>query len=286
MNRKAGERTLRKEKIAPGIFHRDSLPLIMGILNITPDSFFDGGRYRGIEAAVFHGVKMAEDGADILDIGGESTRPGASPVTLEEELNRVIPVIAALKRETGLPISVDTCKSRVAAEAMDTGADIVNDISFGTFDDAMFTTVASGRAGYVGMHMQGTPGNMQKNPKYNDVVAEVKDFLQERAKLAIESGILPDKLAVDPGIGFGKNDEHNLDLLQKLKKLQGLGYPVLVGASRKSMIGRLLGLDVKSRLSPSLAIALFAADNGVSVVRVHDVFETKQALKMWELLSE
>ncbi|NOY24124.1 MAG: dihydropteroate synthase [Acidobacteria bacterium] len=258
----------------------------MGILNITPDSFFDGGRYKGAEAAVSHGVKMAEDGADILDVGGESTRPGAVPVTLEEELNRVIPVIAALKRETGLPISVDTCKSRVAAEAMDTGADIVNDISFGTFDDAMFTTVASGRAGYVGMHMQGTPGNMQKNPSYNDVVAEVRDFLQERAKLAIESGILPDKLAVDPGIGFGKNDEHNLALLQKLEKLQVLGYPVLVGASRKSMIGRLLGLDVEGRLSPSLAIALFAADKGVSVVRVHDVFETKQALKMWELLSE
>lgn len=269
-----------------GICHRDGLPLVMGIVNVTPDSFFDGGRYNRTGAAIAHGVKLAEDGADILDIGGESTRPGAESVTLEEELSRVIPVIAALKSETGLPVSVDTCKSRVAAEAIDNGADIVNDISFGRFDAEIFATAASGKAAYVGMHMQGTPGNMQKNPTYGDVITEVRAFLQERAILAVESGIPAEKLAVDPGIGFGKNDEHNLTLLKELEELGSLGYPILLGVSRKSMMGRLLGLNPEDRLAPSLGIALFVAVKGVGVIRVHDVFETKQALRMWKLLHE
>ncbi len=286
MNRASGELPEGKEKVTLGIRHKTSLPLVMGIVNVTPDSFFDGGRYNRTDAAISHGVKLAGDGADILDIGGESTRPGARPVTLKEELNRVIPVIAALKSKTGLPVSVDTCKSRVAAEAINAGADIVNDISFGTFNDEMFATVASGRAGYVGMHMQGTPGNMQKNPSYRDVVAEVSDFLQERAALAVKSGIPAEKLAIDPGIGFGKNDEHNLTLLKELEKLGNQGYPILVGASRKSMMGRLLGLDLKDRLAPSLCVALFVAARGAAVIRVHDVFETKQLLEMWKLLHE
>jgi dihydropteroate synthase len=279
---------LKNEKeVRPfGICQRGGLPLVMGIVNVTPDSFFDGGQYRQIDAAIAHGVKLVEEGADILDIGGESTRPGAEPVTLEEELRRVIPVIAKLKKETDIPISVDTCKSRVAKEAIDAGAGIVNDISFGRFDISMFSIVSKNDVGYLGMHMQGSPGNMQMNPSYSDVVGEVRDFLQERAELAAECGIRADKIVVDPGIGFGKNDNHNIALLRSLNELTMLGYPLMVGASRKSMIGRLLGLELSARLAPSIAVALFSAIKGAGVIRVHDVFDTKQALKMWSLLSE
>ena len=269
-----------------GSCHGGGLPLLMGIVNVTPDSFFDGGQYNQTDAAIAHGVKLVEEGADILDIGGESTRPGAEPVTLEEELRRVIPVIAKLKKETDIPISVDTCKGRVAKEAIDAGAGIVNDISFGRFDDAMFSTVATERAGYVGMHMKGSPRDMQIDPTYSDVVDDVRAFLKERIDLAIESGIDADKIVVDPGIGFGKNDNHNIALLRSLNELTMLGYPLMVGASRKSMIGRLLGLELSARLAPSIAVALFSALKGAAVIRVHDVFETRQALRMWGLLSE
>jgi len=269
-----------------GICHRGGLPLVMGIVNVTPDSFFDGGQYNETDAAIAHGAKLAEEGADILDVGGESTRPGADPVTIEEEMHRVIPVVAGLRKETGMPISVDTQKSIVAKAALDAGAEIVNDISFGRFDDAMFSTVARERAGYVGMHMKGSPRDMQMDPTYSDVVDDVRAFLKERIDLAIESGIDVDKIVVDPGIGFGKNDKHNLGLLKNLEKLVALGCPVLVGASRKSMMGRLLQLEPGARLAPSLAIALFSALKGAAVIRVHDVFETRQALRMWGLLSE
>ena len=269
-----------------GICHRGGLPLVMGIVNVTPDSFFDGGQFNETDAAIAHGVKLAEEGADILDIGGESTRPGADPVTIEEEMHRVIPVVAGLRKETGIPISVDTQKSIVAKAALDAGAGIVNDISFGRFDDEMFSTVATERAGYVGMHMKGSPRDMQIDPTYSDVVDDVRAFLQERIDLAIESGIDADHIVVDPGIGFGKNDKHNLTLLKNLEKLVPPGYPVQVGASRKSMMGRLLQLEPGARLAPSLAIALFSAWKGAAVIRVHDVFETRQALRMWELLSE
>ncbi len=269
-----------------GIYHKNSIPLVMGIVNVTPDSFFDGGRYNGTDAAIAHGVKLASGGADILDVGGESTRPGADPVSLGEELKRVIPVIKALKRETDLPVSVDTFKSEVAEAAIAVGADIVNDISFGTFDSRMFSVVAKRKCAYVGMHIQGTPRNMQKNPSYQDVVLEVGRFLREQAATAEHAGIPAEKIAVDPGIGFGKNDSHNLSLLKGLSQLKKFGYPLLLGISRKSLMGRLLGLDVEDRLAPSLAAAVFCAEKGVSIVRVHDVFETKQALLMWELLSE
>ncbi len=269
-----------------GICHRGELPLVMGIVNVTPDSFFDGGKFKEIDAAIAHGVRLVEEGADILDIGGESTRPGAEPVTLEEELRRVIPVISKLKKETDIPISVDTCKSRVAKEAIDAGAGIVNDISFGRFDTSMFSIVSKSDVGYLGMHMQGSPGNMQMNPSYTDVVGEVRDFLQERAELAVGCGVRADKIVVDPGIGFGKNDNHNIALLQNLNELTLLGYPLMIGVSRKSMIGRLLGLELGARLAPSIAVALFSATKGAGVIRVHDVFDTRQALRMWRLLSE
>lgn len=269
-----------------GKFHNRGTPLVMGIVNVTPDSFFDGGQYNETDAAIAHGAKLAEEGADILDVGGESTRPGADPVTVEEELHRVIPVVTGLRKKTGIPISVDTQKSIVAKAALDAGAEIVNDISFGRFDDAMFSTVATEGAGYVGMHMKGSPRDMQIDPTYSDVVDEVRAFLKERIDLAIESGIAVEKIVVDPGIGFGKNDNHNLMLLKNLEKLVAPGFPLLVGASRKSMMGRLLQLDPGDRLAPSLAIALFSSLKGAAVIRVHDVFETRQALRMWELLSE
>ncbi|NOZ12348.1 MAG: dihydropteroate synthase [Acidobacteria bacterium] len=258
----------------------------MGILNVTPDSFFDGGCYSRKETAVAHGIRLASEGADILDVGGESTRPGAEPVSLEAELERVIPVVEALKSETDLPVSVDTFKSEVAAAAIAAGADIINDISFGTFDRRMFSVVAKRKCAYVGMHIQGTPRNMQKNPSYQNVVLEVSRFLKAQATAAENAGIPAEKIAVDPGIGFGKNDRHNLSLLKELNQLEKIGYPLLLGISRKSLMGRLLGLDVEERLAPSLAAALFCMEKGVSIVRVHDVFETKQALLMWNLLSE
>ncbi len=281
----SGEKNLSEQGIL-GIRKKGVIPLVMGIVNVTPDSFFDGGRYNRKDAAVAHGIKLAEEGADILDIGGESTRPGAEPVSLDEELERVIPVIESLKKETHLPISVDTFKSDVAKSAISAGADIVNDISFGTFDDKMFSTVAAGKAAYVGMHIQGTPRDMQKDPSYGDVVLEVREFLEKQAAFAVNAGIAADKIVIDPGIGFGKNDAHNLSILKGLNTLVKTGYPILIGASRKSMIGRLLGLSPEERLAPGLAIALYAAEKGASILRVHDVFETKQAISMWKLLSE
>ncbi len=263
-----------------------NLPLLMGIVNVTPDSFFDGGRYNRVDAAVDHALHLAADGADILDIGGESTKPGAEPVSLEDELARVIPVISRLKRECNLPISIDTYKSRVANAALEAGADIVNDISFGTFDKEMFSTVAASNSLYVGMHIQGTPRNMQKNPHYENVLREVSAFLFQQANQAENAGILRNRIAIDPGIGFGKNDSHNLSLLRGVRELKEDGYPVLIGASRKSMMGRLLGLPTEDRLAPSIAIAIFSAERGADIIRVHDVLETRTALKMWGYLSE
>ncbi len=256
-------------------------PKLMGILNVTPDSFSDGGLFFSPEAAVEHGLALCGEGADLLDIGGESTKPGSAPVSAEEEKRRIIPVIRELRKRVGIPLSVDTTKAAVAAEALENGADIVNDISAMTIDPGMSGVVKKFGAGVVLMHMQGTPATMQSNPSYTDVVLEVLSYLEERARYAIsEAGIDRECIAVDPGIGFGKTIDHNLALLKDIRAFRTLGFPVLAGTSRKSFIGRLTGTDTGERVPGSLATAVWAATHGVDIIRVHDIRETKQALSM------
>ncbi|WP_194743345.1 dihydropteroate synthase [Thermaurantiacus tibetensis] len=253
------------------------LPKIMGILNVTPDSFSDGGRHATAAEAVEAGLRMAEAGAAIVDVGGESTRPGAAPVPLGEELRRVMPVVEGLVCR-GVPVSIDTRKARVMAEALAAGATMVNDVSALTHDPDSLAVAAASSATIVLMHMQGTPETMQQAPDYADVVAEVRAFLDGRVAACVAAGIPEDRLVRDPGIGFGKTLEHNLALL---RNLPALGSPLLLGASRKALIGRLTGADVHSRLPGSLALALHAARMGCAYVRVHDVAETVQALRVW-----
>lgn len=255
-------------------------PLLMGIVNVTPDSFSDGGRFNRTEAAVAHALRLVEEGADILDIGGESTRPDAPEVSEAEELERVIPVIEALASRTGAPISVDTMKPTVARTALAVGAAIINDVAANRVDPAMWRVVADSRAGYVAMHMQGTPRTMQTEPSYTDVVAEVDAFLGGRLVRLAEAGVTAEQVALDPGIGFGKTLEHNLQLLGRLDALRNRQRPLLVGVSRKSFIGRLTGASVEDRLPGSLAGACWAVALGASVVRTHDVAATRQALAM------
>lgn len=255
-------------------------PLIMGIVNVTPDSFYDGGRYAAADKAIAHGLKLAEEGADLLDIGGESTRPGSSPVPEEEELKRVMPVIERLAREVKIPISVDTCKSAVAEKALAAGAQIVNDISALRFDRRLAEVVRSLQSGLVLMHMQGTPRDMQSAPCYCDTIAEIYRFLEERLEFCTSAGIEEDRLAVDPGIGFGKRLEDNLLILNRLSEFKKLNRPLLVGASRKSFLGKITGLPAEERLEGSLAAAVIACVNGANILRVHDVKETKQALEV------
>lgn len=246
----------------------------MGVLNVTPDSFSDGGRYLDPDAAVRHGMSMVEEGADILDVGGESSRPGAEPVSEEEELRRVLPVVRALAgRGPGL-ISIDTTKAVVAREALEAGAHIVNDISALTLDPDLAEVARQAGAGVVLMHMQGTPRTMQSAPRYNDVVTEVARYLRERVAQLEAQGLARDTLAVDPGIGFGKTLAQNLDLLRGLPRLVEGGRPVLIGVSRKSFLGQLTGREVGDRLSASLAALAYALVQGAHVVRVHDVKES------------
>jgi dihydropteroate synthase len=253
---------------------------VIGILNVTPDSFSDGGRYADADAAIARGIEMAEEGADAIDIGGESTRPGSEPVPAEEELRRVLPVLRGLRRVLSLPISVDTYKAEVARRALDEGADLVNDVSALRFDPEMAAVVARERVPVVLMHMQGTPRTMQLAPHYRDVTAEVAAFLRERVEAAVEAGIARERIILDPGIGFGKTLEHNLTLLRNLPSLASLGRPLLVGVSRKAFIGRILGVDADQRLEGSLAAAVAAVFGGAGLVRVHDVKETVRALKI------
>lgn len=253
---------------------------VVGILNVTPDSFSDGGRYRDPEAAVARGIQMAEEGADVIDIGGESTRPGSQPVPAEEELGRVLPVLRGLRRALSLPISIDTYKAEVARRALDEGADIVNDVSALRFDPEMAAVVARERVPVVLMHMQGTPQTMQLAPRYRDVAAEVAAFLRERMETATAAGIDRERILLDPGIGFGKTLEHNLTLLRKLPSLAALGRPLLVGVSRKAFIGRILGVEADQRLEGSLAAAVAAVLGGARLVRVHDVKETVRAVRI------
>jgi dihydropteroate synthase len=261
-------------------------PRIMGILNVTPDSFSDGGRFLAPEAAMAQARTMAT-GADILDIGGESTRPGAAEVGVDEEIARTAPVIAAL-RAGGLdcPISIDTRKTAVAAAALEAGAQVVNDVAALTYDPALGPLVAAKGAPVVLMHHQGTPETMQADPRYDDVLLDVYDWLAERVAAAVAMGIPRDRIAVDPGIGFGKTIEHNLALLRGLSLLHGLGCPVLLGASRKKFIGTIGGAgDAQARTPGSVAVALAGVAQGMQMIRVHDVAETRQALRLWQAVN-
>ena len=254
---------------------------VMGILNVTPDSFSDGGRYPDIESAVARGVEMARQGASIVDVGGESTRPGAAPVSAAEELERVAPVIRKLRRRVDVPISIDTYKEEVARGALAAGADMVNDVSALRFDPAMAGLVAREGVPVVLMHMKGRPRTMQIAPRYRDVVGEVAAFLRERVAFAVGSGVSAERIVVDPGIGFGKDLDHNLALLRSLGALASLGRPVLVGLSRKAFLGRLQETaGPESRLAGSLAGASAAVLAGVHMVRVHDVLETCRAVRV------
>jgi dihydropteroate synthase len=254
--------------------------LIMGIINVTPDSFSDGGLRFDPVKAIADGVTMMQGGADILDVGGESSRPGATAVSEDEELARVLPVLRGLRKEIDAPLSIDTYKARVARAALDAGADIVNDISALRFDPAMAALVAGEKVPVVLMHMQGTPRTMQREPKYHDVVREVRDFLAALLYEAIDAGISQEMIVIDPGIGFGKALQHNLELLRGLPMIAALGRPVLLGASRKAFIGRILNSDVSDRLEGSLAIAVAAVLGGANIIRAHDVPETAKAVKI------
>lgn len=259
---------------------------VMGILNVTPDSFSDGGRYTDLDAAVSKGAEMAAAGADVIDVGGESTRPGAEPVSEADERKRVVPVIEALVREVSVPISVDTAKSGVARAAIDAGAVIVNDVTALRGDRHMTELVAETGAGVVLMHMLGDPRTMQKDPRYGDVVADVAAALAAWAKGAEASGVERERIAIDPGIGFGKNLEHNLLLLKNIPLLTALGYPVLVGPSRKSFIHSALGLPLGERLEATVAAVAWSVAQGAQLVRVHDVTEMVRAVRMTEAIRE
>lgn len=254
----------------------------MGIVNVTPDSFSDGGRWYESKAAIEHGLRLAAEGADILDVGGESTRPNATPVPAEEELRRVVPVVAALGERTTVPISVDTFKAVVAREAIAAGAELINDVTGLTGDPAMLDVVCDSGAGVCLMHMQGTPQTMQDNPTYDDVFAEVSQYLGMRRDMLMAAGIAQDRIALDPGIGFGKTTQHNLTLLASAWRLHALGCPVLVGHSRKGFIRKVLGTPEADPLAGTIGVALALARQGVQILRVHDVGAVHQALLLFE----
>jgi dihydropteroate synthase len=259
--------------------------LVMGILNVTPDSFSDGGEFFGVRAAVDRGIEMVDEGADIVDVGGESTRPGSDPVEVEEELRRVVPVVERLAADVPVPISIDTRKPEVAAAAVGAGASIVNDISGGR-DPGMFEIVQRSGAGLILMHMQGEPKTMQQAPHYDDVVSEVRNDLRERVEVAELAGIEAERLAIDPGIGFGKELEHNLAILNHVDELIALGRPVVVGTSRKRFIGSLLGgLPPEDRLEGTAGSVAWLAAQGAHVVRVHDVREIVRVVRVVDAIA-
>jgi dihydropteroate synthase len=267
---------LRDRTLRPG-----APPLILGIVNVTPDSFSDGGQFLDTDAAVAQAMQLVEQGADLLDIGGESTRPGSQPVGLEEELSRVVPVVRRLAALTSTPLSVDTNKAEVARQALEAGAQIINDITALTGDPAMPEVVRSYGAGVILMHMQGTPATMQVEPRYDDVVAEVVDFLEARLQACRNLGIAASQVVLDPGIGFGKTTEHNLRLLARLEELQRLGRPVCLGVSRKGFLGTVLGRPLEQRLAGSLAAACYALVRSTAqIVRVHDVAQTRDVVML------
>ena len=252
----------------------------MGILNITPDSFSDGGKYEHVDKAVNFALQMEEEGANIIDVGGESTRPGANSVSILEECNRVLPVIEGIKSKSEVLISIDTYKSDVARQSIKAGAEMVNDISGMTFDSKMAKLISESKLPVVLMHIKGTPKNMQENPNYDDLIKEVSDYLRDRVKFAKENGVKEWQIILDPGIGFGKRVEDNFQLLRELNVIEELGFPVLVGPSRKSFIGLTLNLPVDKRMEGTAAAVAAGILNGARIVRVHDVKEMKQVVKI------
>ncbi len=254
--------------------------LVMGIINVTPDSFYDGGKYNHKDQAVKRISEMIADGADIIDIGGLSSRPGSKPISLEEELERTIPVVESVSNNFDTLVSIDTYRSEIALEAISAGAHMVNDISAFTMDKNMAGIVADKGASVTLMHMQGKPESMQKNPQYDNVIDEIYEYLDGKASAAIDAGISPDKIVLDPGLGFGKTLDHNLSILNKISEFSSMGYPIMIGASRKSFIGAVLDLPVEDRLEGSLAAAVWSVINGANILRVHDVAETVRSVKI------
>ena len=268
---------LRHQTLAVG-----RLPLVMGILNVTPDSFSDGGRFFDHQAAIEHGLRLAEEGADLVDVGGESTRPYAPPVDPDEELRRVIPVVAALVERSSVPVSIDTSKAIVAREAIAAGAQVINDVTALSGDPGMLPLAVESGVGVCVMHMQGSPRTMQEDPTYDDVVEDVLAYLRQRRDALIAAGIDQDRIALDPGIGFGKTPQHNLSLLSHAWRFHELGCPVLVGHSRKSFIGAVLGDPEADRTAGTIGVALSLARQGVQILRVHDVAPVRQSLLLFE----
>jgi dihydropteroate synthase len=258
---------------------------IMGVLNITPDSFSDGGLFFQRERAIEHGRVMAREGADIIDIGGESTRPYSESVSDEEEMERVIPVIEALRRDTGIPISIDTCKAEVARHALRSGASIINDISALRFDPDMAEVAAEAGVPLILMHMKGTPGNMQDNPTYDALMTEISDFLKSRIEYAVEKGIKRDRIIVDPGIGFGKTFDHNLEIIKELNKLSILERPILLGSSRKAFIGHILGMEPRDRDIGTMATVTAGILNGARIIRVHNLKMTLETVRVADAIK-
>ncbi len=260
-------------------------PLVMGIINVTPDSFSDGGRHERTDQAVEHGLKLVADGANILDIGGESTRPYSQPVDQAAELRRVVPVIEALCRQTDVPLSVDTSRAAVARAAIDAGADIINDVTGATGDAAMAQVARASGAGLCLMHMQGTPQTMQDNPAYENVVEEIRQYLVQRRDALCHAGIQRERICLDPGIGFGKTHDHNVELLRGIGRFLDLDCPILVGHSRKGFIRKLSGDETREQCAGTLAVSLYLARAGVHILRVHDVRETVHALRVQSALQ-
>lgn len=258
----------------------------MGIVNVTPDSFSDGGRFVGPAEAVRHAQRLVDEGADLIDVGGESTRPGAAPVEVEEETRRVVPVIRALAKRLAVPVSIDTSKAAVAQRAIDAGASLVNDVTALRGDPQMAQIVAKARVSVILMHRRGTPQTMQQAPRYQDVVGEVRKFLAQASRRAQGAGIRSDRILLDPGLGFGKTVRHNLLLLRHLDALVALGQPVVVGPSRKSFIGRVLNAEILDRLEGTLACVAYAMRQGAAMVRVHDVKPAVDLIRMWNAIED
>lgn len=283
---------MRTLKISNKIFNLDKKTVIMGVLNVTPDSFSDGGKFSSVDDAVNYAIQMKNDGADIIDIGGESTRPGASPLSASEEINRVIPVIEKIIKKIDIPISIDTYKSEVAKRSLDLGVGMVNDITALEGDKKLVDIIASHKVPVCIMHMKGNPRDMQKNPVYDDIISEITSFLKERTEYAMFNDIKKENIVIDPGLGFGKRTgrgvEDNCEILKRVSEFKILKYPILIGASRKAFIGNICGgekpLPVEDRLEGSLAAVAVAVLNGADIVRVHDVKETKRCIDILDCI--
>lgn len=267
------------------MLHFSRRPLLMGIINVTPDSFSDGGKFLSVEAAVEQALRLVDEGADLLDIGGESTRPYSDPVSTEDELGRITPVFETLANRVSIPLSIDTSKSAVARAALAAGAEIINDVTALTGDPAMLQLAADSAAGICAMHMQGTPQTMQDSPHYDDVVREVREYLRSRLEALVAAGIAAERVCLDPGIGFGKTHQHNLTLMAHCDQLHELGRPLLVGHSRKGFLGELLGDAQADRTSATVGAALSLAVQGVQVIRVHDVRGVREALLAFDAVG-